>query len=407
MWEIHDTALYVEGWALDTEDLVGMLHEEIHLSKGSAQKHIIRFNRKEDYTACLARMQSASREAPGSTAFIDLKIINAISCTLRRGNSLLKAPQIKSIEADICIKLHDAETSGTKGTIGTSPRPNKPYNGSQLIPWGVSQIKAPLAWKRSLGNRVRIGVVDTGVDPTHPDLKLSVYRGINLLNPNLLPNDDNGHGTHIAGIIAASSNRQGILGVAPQASIHAVKAFDKQGSAYVSDIIAGIDWCVDNDMDIINMSFGMNTYSQALEVAIKNAYKSGKIIVASCGNEGKRSSIDYPARFTQVVSVGALTRSGKVASFSNKGKRIDIYAPGEKIYSCWLGGNYHELSGTSMATAHVTGTVALMLGIRPSLKPQQIKQTLKRHSIALSKDRRDSSPGYLNARRAVVAISRN
>ena len=191
--------------------------------------------------------------------------------------------------------------------------------------------------------------------------------------------------------------------MAPRAIIHPVKAFDQNGSAYVSDIIAGIDWCVQNDLDIINMSFGMKTYNPTLEQAVLNAYYRGKVIVASSGNDGKKKSIDFPARFAQVVSVGATTRLGKIAPFSNRGAQIDIYAPGERIYSAWLGGKYYELSGTSMATAHVSGVIALMLSLR-AMSPQQIKNALRRSATSLN--RRTNArwqPGQLNAQRAIRA----
>lgn len=282
---------------------------------------------------------------------------------------------------------------------------NKNSTGSPMIPWGVGHIHAPEAWDQSQGNRVRIGVIDTGIDYNHPDLRHSVARGVNLLNRSILPFDDNGHGTHIAGTIAASSHQDGIIGVAPRAIIYPVKAFDYNGSAYVSDIIAGIDWCVHNNLDIINMSFGMKTYNKSLEFAVLNAFHSGKIIVASSGNDGRKAMIDYPARFSQVLSVGATTRTNKVAPFSNRGKRIDIYAPGERIYSSWLHGKYNELSGTSMATAHVSGVVALMLAVRPSLKPLQIKRILKRCSSTLSKNSSALGlAGQIHARRALSAL---
>lgn len=388
---------------MNCADFFNTLQEEIGLSHKAVGRHIIRFHTKEDYNACIDYMNQLDHVPSELKDIQFLGIISAISCSIRPQSTLTCCPLIKSIEEDIQINIHDASISSS--TNSKLPR-NKVYNGSQMIPWGVNQIKAPLAWRKSLGNKINIGVIDTGVDPTHPDLRNSVNQGINLLFPGMPPTDDNGHGTHIAGIIAASSTNQGILGVAPLATIYAVKAFDRVGSAYVSDIIAGIEWCVENDMDIINMSFGMKSYSLALESTIKSAYKAGKIIVASCGNEGRKSTIDYPARFQQVVSVGAITRAGKVANFSNKGKRIDIYAPGEKIYSCWIGGKYNELSGTSMATAHVSGVVALMLAAKPSLKPLQVKQALKRNSVSFLKDKREGAPGQINARRVMNSITR-
>ncbi len=327
----------------------------------------------------------------------DLDIIHAFSCTLRPDTKLKSFSGMPNIEEDTKITVHQAWATKFLPNVQAS------YRASHTIPWGVDQVGAPEVWSKSVGQNIRIGVIDTGIDYNHPDLRNSISRGVNLLNRSMLPYDDNGHGTHIAGTIAAAGRHSGIIGVAPRAIIHPVKAFDHGGSAYVSDIIAGIDWCVNNDLDIINMSFGMKSYNRSLEQAVLNAYYRGKVIVASSGNDGKRKTIDYPARFPQVVSVGATTRLGKIAPFSNRGKQIDIYAPGERVYSSWLNGKYNELSGTSMATAHVSGVIALMLSIKP-MSPLQIKSALRRCSIGLSK--RSSTrwqPGHLNARRAIRA----
>lgn len=273
----------------------------------------------------------------------------------------------------------------------------------RTFPWGVDQIGAPEIWSKTLGQNIHIGVVDTGIDLKHPDLRNSISSGINLLNRRLLPQDDNRHGTHIAGTIAATGRYSGIIGVAPKAIIHPIKAFDHNGSAYVSDIIAAIDWCVQNDLDIINMSFGMKTYNPNLEQAVLNAYYRGKVIVASSGNDGKKKSIDYPARFSQVVSVVAITRLGKIAPFSNRGVEIDIYAPGERVYSACLGGKYNELSGTSIATANVSGVIALILSLR-AMSPQQIKSALRRSAPSLNRHSNARwQPGQLNAQRTIHA----
>lgn len=393
-------------WTLNSNEFANMLFEEIQSPSGMSTKHILQFHNRQTYRACVSRLKQLNRGKKKVQSYQDLHIINAISCPLNVHSAVLHCPQVKSAEEDKKVRIRAfpmRSTAASEGALSSSFM----YKGSQMIPWGIKQIKAPLAWKKTLGGQIKIGVIDTGIDFMHPDLKSSIGNGLNLLFPGALPIDDNGHGTHIAGIIAGSSKSQGILGVAPKASIHAVKAFDMVGSAYVSDIIAGINWCVENKMDIINMSFGMSTYSRALEKAVKNAYDAGKIIVASCGNEGKKQSIDYPARFEQVVSVGATTRTGKVASFSNKGKRIDVYAPGEKIFSSWLYGRYNELNGTSMATAHVTGVIALMMSTKPNLKPSQVKQLLKRSSISITNGKTSKLPGQINARRAISILKKS
>ncbi len=385
---------------MDTVHFLHLLHDEIRLAQGAAKKHIIHFPSDKDYWLFNAQFMRLRPSLLHLSSVKNLRIIRAVSCSLRSDSEVLKCPWIQAVEEDSIIRVHEID-----GTMLRSNNQNKSLANTQIIPWGVGHIRAPEAWRKSMGSRVKVGVIDTGIDYHHPDLQRSISRGINLLNRSLPPFDDNGHGTHIAGTIAAASRKNGILGVAPRASIHPVKAFDYSGNAYVSDIIAGIDWCVQNRLDIINMSFGMKTFSKALEYAVLNAYQAGTIIVASSGNDGRKATVDYPARFQQVVSVGAVTRTNKIASFSNRGKRIDIYAPGERIYSAWLHGKYNEMSGTSMATAHVSGVIALMLALKPSLKPQQIKLILKRCSISLGWGKRaGSGAGRINARRAVSAL---
>ena len=265
-----------------------------------------------------------------------------------------------------------------------SPKLARP-NG---ISWGIEKIKAPQAWLYTTGKKIKIGVIDTGIDFQHPALQGSIINGINLVNRGSLPIDDNGHGTHIAATIAASNPANGMIGVAPHALIAPVKAFDEQGSAYVSDIIQAIDWCVTNNMDIINMSFGMRTKSKAMLNAVLRAYQKGIIIVASSGNDNKRKTVDYPARYPHTISVGATNQLRRVAPFSNRGAYIDIYAPGDRIVSAWTGGTYYEMSGTSMATSHVTGAIALLLERYPKCSPQDIKAILRRSMIALRQKNR-------------------
>jgi subtilisin len=331
-------------------------------------RYIIRFKSLHTYKRCLSVIKS-QKTLIYKDKLQTLPVIRGISCSA----SHLKLfegfyPAIASIEIDHKIaSIHAA--------------------GEPFIPWGVSHIHAPEVWSRSTGKRIKIGIIDTGIDYSHPDLQRSVYGGINLIHRHLLPMDDNGHGTHIAGTISAASQNSGIIGVAPHGALHAVKAFDHNGTAFVSDIIHGIDWCVRYRMDIINMSFGMKSCSKALEAAVHNAYYSGKVIVASSGNSGKINQMDFPARFPQTIAVGATTKGHRIAPFSNRGKRIDIYAPGDKIYSTWLQGKYNVLSGTSMATSHVTGVIALLLAIQPNLSPKQIKLILQRNALSLKTKR--------------------
>ncbi|MBD3921809.1 S8 family peptidase [Paenibacillus sp. PR3] len=340
--------------------LQGMMAEK----GASHRKRIIRFQHTQDFRRFLHEWSEMKGSVSTLQSVRQMGIIQAISCPIPDDSPHRRFDGRVWVETDQRVRIH--------GVTSRVPAPEKG------IPWGVAHIKAPQAWSTTTGHKIRIGVVDTGVDFSHPDLRGSLARGINLLNRSLLPHDDNGHGTHIAGTIAAANQLQGMIGVAPRSLIHPIKAFDHNGSAYVSDIILAIDWCVRNRMNIINMSFGMKSRSKALLSAVTNAANAGVIIVASSGNDGKRRAIDYPARYPQTISVGATTRLRRIAPFSNRGIYIDIYAPGDKITSSWLKGKYHEMSGTSMATSHVSGAVALLLAKHPDLTPAEVKATLRR-----------------------------
>lgn len=364
-------------------------------------KRIIRFIGRQEYLSFIRQVKRSRRKILRNIVPID--IIHAVACTRQEVKWLKHVPGIRCVEEDCKIRVHFVKENLPIGLPVIQPAYSSPHSTPAVaVPWGVKQMQAPKAWKYSKGKSVHIGVVDTGADYSHPDLKSSLGQGFNCIHSYASPDDDNGHGTHICGTIAASAGETGIKGMAPAAIVHPVKAFDKQGAAYVSDIIKAIDWCTSNGMDIINMSFGMQTRSQALLDAIKNAASKGVIIVSSAGNEGKRTGIDYPARFKNTIAVGALDKKRKIASFSNRGKQVDLYAPGDKIYSTWLSGKYGLLNGTSMATSHVTGTIALLLSINPKLTSYQIKRILRQTSLpVVGKSGKPMARKAVNAYRAV------
>ncbi len=171
---------------------------------------------------------------------------------------------------------------GKPENTGKAPPPQP----AEVLPWGIDRIDAELAWSVSSGVGVKVAVIDTGIDLTHPDLATNIKGGINTISPLKSPNDDNGHGTHVAGTIAGIDNGIGVIGVAPGASLYAVKVLGKSGSGWISDIIEGIDWCIANDIDVINMSLGSSSDVQSFHDAIIAAYNSGIVIVAAAGNSG-------------------------------------------------------------------------------------------------------------------------
>lgn len=373
---------------MDYTRFIQMLLEETDRRTPVEEKRIMSFLNPRHYFAYQRELSKFKAHGVKIPPVQSSDLIKAIIAPISsRSKFAIKYKDVLLLEENRPMKVHAVQSK-----IETYPG----------IPYGVKQIKAPQAWSTSTGYRIRIGVIDTGVDFQHPDIRHSLAGGINLLNRNMLPLDDNGHGTHIAGTIAAANGTEGMMGVAPRSIIYPVKAFDHNGSAYVSDIILGIDWCVRNHVHLINMSFGMKTRSRALQEIVNKAYLSGISIVASSGNDGKRRTIDYPARYSQTISVGATDQNKRIAPFSNRGQYIDIYAPGDKIISSWTHGKYHEMSGTSMATSHVSGAIALLLAQNSSLQPAEIKSLLQRTAtpLRLRKDQRlDRDSGEVNALR--------
>ncbi|MFC5467354.1 S8 family peptidase [Cohnella suwonensis] len=376
---------------MDASDIAEWLRTSSRPAGKRGRRSILRFWDPDDYVRFLnaLRTNPSGAESGFPRGVRKLSLIRAISCW---AGSRELPPSLAGRaywEEDCRVRV----SALPKGAIVTD----------KGIPWGVKHIQAPLAWSRTTGYRVKVGVIDTGVDFEHPDLHHSLERGINLLQRMTLPQDDNGHGTHIAGTIAAANELQGMIGVAPRSTIYPIKAFDHNGSAYVSDIILGIEWCVRNQIDVVNMSFGMKTRSKSLLNAVSTAYRAGTLIVASSGNDGRIGDIDYPARYGQTIAVGATNQKNRIASFTNRSGLVDVYAPGDRIVSAWLKGKHREMSGTSMATSHVTGAIALLLAMKPELKPDQIKALIQSSATPLKNGKALRTAGELNVVRLLKA----
>jgi subtilisin len=237
----------------------------------------------------------------------------------------------------------------------------------EVTPWGVDRIDADLVWSNNKGNEVKIAIIDTGIDKDHPDLQANIKGGRNFVSkPSWRPadpdkwDDDNGHGTHCAGIVAAVDNEVGVIGVAPEADLYGVKVLDRAGSGYESDVIAGIQWSKDNGMQVISMSLG-GGYSESMETACSEADGAGIVVVAAAGNSGPGdNTVLYPAKYESVIAVSATNDGDSLADFSGRGPEVELAAPGVSIYSTVPGG-YDTYSGTSMACPHVAGTAALVI----------------------------------------------
>ncbi len=243
------------------------------------------------------------------------------------------------------------------------------YALGETLPWGVDRIDAEIVHvDNNKGTGVKVAIIDTGIDKDHPDLQANVKGGINFVsNPPWRPanpekwDDYNGHGTHCAGIVAAVDNDDGVIGVAPEAYLYGVKVLDRAGSGYVSDIVVGMEWSVDNGMQVISMSLGLSSDIVSLNEACDNAYDAGIVVVAAAGNSGPGdNTVSYPAKYDSVIAVSATNGTDAIASFSSRGPEVELAAPGVVVYSTVPGG-YTTKSGTSMACPHVAGTAALVI----------------------------------------------
>ncbi|HTS30294.1 MAG TPA: S8 family peptidase [Bryobacteraceae bacterium] len=237
---------------------------------------------------------------------------------------------------------------------------------AETVPIGITQVKAPPAWDASRGKAINVAILDTGIDATHPDLAANVKGAVSFV-PGETPADGNGHGTHCAGTIAAPINGIGVVGVAPAASIYAVKILSNSGSGQWSWLIAGITWCMQNNMKILSMSLGGSSAPAALETICNAAFDKGLLLVAAAGNAGApvppaTSSVTYPGKYKKVIAVSAIDNANVIASFSSRGPEVELCAPGVNVLSCAPGGGYATKSGTSMACPHVSGGAAVVWG---------------------------------------------
>ncbi len=339
----------------------------------SAQANvIISFDRKPgpDEQAIIHRFGGTVKHVYG--------IIPAIAATLpsQAIEALQKAPGVLRVEPD--LEVHAlAEIDAT---------------------WGVKQIGAGAVHPYNTGEGVKVAVIDSGIDYTHPDLAANYAGGYDWVNDDSNPMDDNGHGSHVAGTIAGVADGFGVVGVAPKARLYALKVLDRNGSGYFSDIIAALQWCVTNHIQVTNNSYGSPfDPGSATLAAFNNAYAAGIVHIAAAGNSGTESgagdNVIYPAKYATVVAVAATDSSNKRASFSSTGPDVEIAAPGVSIYSTIPGGGYAYYKGTSMASPHVAGTAALIIKSGVTT-PGAIRERLRTTADDLGTIGKDTWYGY-------------
>jgi thermitase len=270
--------------------------------------------------------------------------------------------------------------------------------------WNFPVIRTEGGWNITKGMEdTVIAVVDTGVDLDHPDLRKRLTNGYNVIEDNDFPDDDNGHGTHVSGIIASeTNNREGVAGITWYNKIMPIKAVGVEGYGTSFDIAKGIIWAVDHGADVINMSLGNYQTSSLLEEAIHYAYNQNVVLIAAAGNENT-SRPSFPASYPQVLSVAAIDYTGGRASFSNYGDYIDVTAPGYQIASTYFNQQYASLSGTSMASPHVAGLAGLILSVNPNLKNREVMDIIENTTYDLGVPGKDIDfgNGLIDVQRAL------
>jgi thermitase len=279
--------------------------------------------------------------------------------------------------------------------------PNDPYFLEQ---WGLAKIEAPRAWDLGQGNAsVLVAVVDSGIDWNHPDLAPNyVPLGYDWVYNDANPMDDNGHGTHVAGIIAAALNNElGVAGVA-QVSIMAEKGLDMRGEGYVDDLANAIHHAAEQGANIISMSWGDYEDSWLLHRALIDAYRAGVLLVAAAGNDATNERM-YPAAYDEVIAVSATDQNDYPAWFTNYGDWVELSAPGVNILSTLWNDRYGVKSGTSMAAPYVSGVAALVWSLYPEKTRDELRIWLRGKSDDLGEPGFDYLYGYgrIDAKKAV------
>jgi serine protease AprX len=338
----------------------------------SADTYIVVFNDNQGSMGVLDDQVTTFAADNNAEVLEKYDSINGVALKLPGGNPdrLKELKNVKYVEKDIPFKTCLDEATGIMGT--------------------------PQVWDMGYtGQGVKVAVIDTGIDGTHPDLKGKVVGWKDLINNKATPYDDYGHGTHCAGIIGGSGAASDGMykGVAPGVQFIGIKVLSKDGSGSLSTIMKGIDYASKTDANIISMSLGSSDHSQAMDDLVTRVVNSGKIVVCAAGNSGPGTkTIGCPADTPAVITVGATDKSDNMASFSSRGPtkdgrtKPDICAPGKDIISCRATGigerkaidkYYISMSGTSMACPMVAGSIALMVQKDPSLTPQKAKELLE------------------------------
>ena len=398
-----------------------MIEEEL----GDKQRYIVTFERKDkrkekkaDKTEILQQSVGptlqfvdigkqdigfAPRDDPENVLAFDINDFDLpmVFAALTEGEveALSKDPNVDSVEPDGKIYAYDInpfemplEGGLVDNLVPTASTAEGPSAQADVVPWGVSRVKAPMCWEATKAKGIYVAVIDTGIAP-HADLSGNLLGGISFV-PGQSWVDGNGHGTHVAGTIAARINGFGVVGVAPSAYLYGIKVLNNGGSGYWSWLMSGLYWmrkyygCT---FDVANMSLGASSAPSALELYINYAAQK-TLLVAAAGNSG--GPVGYPAKLNKCVAVSAIKSDNTIASFSCQGPEVELCAPGVNILSTLPGNRYGTLSGTSMAAPHVSGAAALCRGTHRYADMDTIRGILNSTADDFGNPGRDPKYGY-------------
>jgi subtilisin family serine protease len=408
----------------------------------ASEQYLVQLNRQESFGASLSQIESILNKDSGSKLdYVQIKIIsrkfnilsligNNISSKIKLLNNI---PGVKAVEQNFQLALNkpvilkkEKKSSKRLGLWGIKNRKLKDSRG--LVGRSDVDVSASEAWRLAQGSRdIIVGVIDTGVDYTHPSLKGRMWinqeeakgkqgidddgnghiddiHGVDFTKDSTPSgNDNNGHGTHVAGTIAAASSPFGHAGIAPNAKIMALKFLDSKGKGDFKGLIKALDYVVKMNVSILNHSWGYYGKSEILRNIFEQLDQNGILSIVAAGNHARSYNeiAVYPAAFKYktIISVAAINHSGEPAFFSAwHPNKVHVSAPGQDILSCWPRGGYRLLSGTSMAAPHVTGIAALVKGQNPTFDHSQIKERiLKTASPLYTVENMTSSGRMVNA----------
>ena len=330
-------------------------------------------------------------KAFGGDIYREFTIVDVIAATMpqRAAEALEQEPGVRYVEPD--------------GPV---------YALDQTVPWGIDRVFGDESysfdtWGITRGDGIAVAILDTGIDENHEDLP-ELLGGINTIDDTHWGADGHGHGTHVAGTVAALDNDLGVVGVGPEIGLYAVKVLDDGGSGTWSSVAAGVEWAVEQGIPVLNMSLGGGD-SETMREACDAAYSAGHLLVAAAGNEGnppgRGDNVGYPAAYDSVIAVAASDNNDNRAWWSSTGPDVELIAPGASILSTIPGNDYDTKSGTSMASPHAAGAAALAWAVNLDLTNVQIREALQETAEDLGLSSNHQGYGLVRADLAVREVA--